>query len=77
MKITEGQGAFVAPNLTPVPDGIVQLLSEQEFIERFRMRAQSHTPSPMPWAAFARMTDDDLAAIYRYLKTLPASPTSR
>jgi mono/diheme cytochrome c family protein len=77
MKITEGQGAFVAPNLTPVPDGIVQVLSEQEFIERFRSRGQLKTPSPMPWAAFARMTEDDLAAIYRYLKTLPASPTSR
>lgn len=76
MKIMEGHGAFVAPNLTPVPDGIVQLLPEREFIERFRIRAESRTSSPMPWAAFACMTDDDLAAIYRYLKTLPASPTS-
>jgi hypothetical protein len=52
-------------------------LTEQEFIERFRTRAQLNTPSPMPWGAFARMTDDDLAAIYRYLKTLPASPAAR
>ena len=27
--------------------------------------------SPMPWANFARMTDDDLRAIYRYLRSLP------
>jgi hypothetical protein len=26
----------------------------------------------MPWGAFARLTDDDLRAIYRYLKSLPA-----
>jgi mono/diheme cytochrome c family protein len=77
MKIMEGQGAFVAPNLTPVSDGIMQLLTEHEFIDRFRIRAQSRARSPMPWVAFARMTDDDLAAIYRYLKTLPASPASR
>lgn len=77
MKIMESQGAFVAPNLTMAPDGIVQRLTEQEFIERFRTRAQLNTPSPMPWGAFARMTDDDLAAIYRYLKTLPASPAAR
>lgn len=77
MKMVEGKGTFVAPNLTPAPDGVVQLLSEQEFIERFRVRAQVKTASPMPWAAFARMTDDDLGAIYRYLKTLPASPVPR
>jgi hypothetical protein len=27
--------------------------------------------SPMPWQAFSRMTEDDLRAIYRYLKTSP------
>lgn len=27
--------------------------------------------SPMPWNAFARMTDDDLRAVYRYLRTVP------
>jgi len=25
----------------------------------------------MPWGAFGRMTDDDLRAIYRYLRSLP------
>jgi hypothetical protein len=26
----------------------------------------------MPWEAFQRMTDGDLRAIYRYLRTVPA-----
>lgn len=26
----------------------------------------------MPWGAYRRMTDDDLRAVYRYLRTLPA-----
>jgi hypothetical protein len=25
----------------------------------------------MPWREYRRMTDDDLRAIYRYLRTLP------
>ena len=25
----------------------------------------------MPWGAYSRMTDDDLRAIYRYLRLLP------
>jgi hypothetical protein len=25
----------------------------------------------MPWAAFSRMSDDELKAIYRYLRSLP------
>ncbi len=28
--------------------------------------------TPMPWQAYAGMTDDDLGAIYAYLRTLPA-----
>jgi hypothetical protein len=27
----------------------------------------------MPWEAFARMTSDDIAAIYEFLNTLPPS----
>ncbi len=27
--------------------------------------------SPMPWQTFRRMTEEDLRAIYRYLKTVP------
>jgi hypothetical protein len=29
----------------------------------------------MPWGAFARMTEDDLRSLYRYLRSLP--PTSK
>ena len=42
---------------------------------RFRAgRALPH--SPMEWESFRQMPDDDLRAIYRYLRTLrPAPPT--
>ena len=46
-------------------------MSEDAFVARFRAgRVIPH--SPMPWHGFQRMSDDDLRAIYRYLKTVPA-----
>ena len=31
----------------------------------------------MPWESFARMTDTDLGAIYRYLRTLEPAETPK
>jgi mono/diheme cytochrome c family protein len=63
---------FVPPNLTPDPGtGRIARWTEQAFLERFRLGTLIKD-SIMPWGAFARMTDDDLRAIYRYLNTLPA-----
>ena len=62
---------FVTPNLTPDPaTSPVGAWSEDTFVVRFR--AGEVVPgSPMPWGAFARFTDDDVRAIYRYLRNLP------
>ena len=62
---------FVTPNLTPDPTtSPVGGWPEDTFVARFR--AGEVVPgTPMPWGAFARFTDDDLRAIYRYLRTLP------
>lgn len=66
---------LVTPNLTPDPGtGRIAAWPEDAFIARFR--AGPLIPETiMPWGAYARMTDDDLRAIYRYLKSLP--PTQR
>jgi mono/diheme cytochrome c family protein len=69
--MNEAGGVYTPPNLTPIAGGVVGMTTEQQFIDRFRGRARAASGSPMPWAAFARMTDTDLAAIYRYLRTLP------
>jgi mono/diheme cytochrome c family protein len=74
LVLDEPEGRFVTPNLTPIAGGIVSGLTEQEFIERFRVRGRLFVGSPMPWEAYASMTENDLAAIYRYLRVLePAS----
>jgi mono/diheme cytochrome c family protein len=66
---------FVAPNLTPDADtSPVGQWSEDTFVARFRM-GELIPGSPMPWGAFARLTEDDVRAIYRYLRSLP--PTRR
>jgi hypothetical protein len=62
---------FVAPNLTPDPrTGRLASWSEDRFVARFR-RGKLIPEPPMPWTAFTRMTDDDLRAIFRYLRSVP------
>jgi mono/diheme cytochrome c family protein len=62
----------VPPNLTPDPKtGRIAAWTEDQFVARFR-RGPLIPETPMPWKAFGRMTDDDLRAIYRYLRTVVA-----
>ena len=70
----------VTANITPHPDTYMGQATKEEFIARFRAFA-SFTPETapqapqgrntlMPWIAYSGMTDEDLGAIYDYLKTL-------
>jgi hypothetical protein len=52
----------------PTTGHITQWTAEQ-FIARFRV-GRVREGSHMPWAQYARMSDDDLRAIYMYLRTL-------
>ena len=70
LVMEEPEGTFVTPNLTPIASGILAMLTEQAFVDRFRVRGRVHVGSPMPWESYARMTENDLGAIYRYLRTL-------
>ena len=65
---------YTPPNLTPDPKtGHLVKWSEDQFVRRFRAGPINGKGSHMPWQAFARMSDDDLRAIYRYLQTVPAT----
>ena len=62
---------FITPNLTPDPRwGWIASWPEEVFVARVHMGKQ-RDDSPMPWHAFKRMNDDDLRAIFRYLRTVP------
>ncbi|HKS25631.1 MAG TPA: cytochrome C [Thermoanaerobaculia bacterium] len=74
-------GRNFTANLTPDADNYMGHATKAEFIGRFKafanINAANSPAAPpgrntvMPWLAFAGMTDEDLGAIYDYLKTLP------
>jgi mono/diheme cytochrome c family protein len=61
---------FVVPNLTPDPEtGRIYHWSQQAFINRFRA-GKVYPEEHMPWPAYQHMSDNDLKAIYNFLRTL-------
>lgn len=71
LAMDEGTGyVYVTPNLTPDPEtGRIANWTEEAFIERIK-NGRLVEGSPMPWANFSWMENDDLRAIYRYLHSL-------
>jgi len=67
-------GGLMPPNLTNDADGRIYTWTQQQFIDRFR-KGKVFEQSEMPWNNFKRMTDDELKAIYKFLKTVPAAKT--
>jgi mono/diheme cytochrome c family protein len=65
---------FMTPNLTPDPSGRIYKWTKQDFITRFR-KGRLIPGSPMPWGSYGRMTDDELTAIYNYLKSVKPAHT--
>jgi mono/diheme cytochrome c family protein len=63
---------IVSPNLTPSKYGRITSWDEEQFVGRFGAGVGiPHTH--MPWRQFQRMSETDVRAIYRYLRTLPPS----
>jgi mono/diheme cytochrome c family protein len=62
---------WAPPNITSDPTtGRLGQMTEDEFVTRFKA-GRLLPGSPMPWQGFMRMDEDDLRAIYLYLKTVP------
>jgi len=67
-------GVSFTANLTPDPETGLGQWTEQQFVETIRNgrhqgRGRQLLP-PMPWPAFRNLNDDDLKAIFAYLKTV-------
>jgi len=83
MSLSGDLTAFVGPwgmsytaNLTPDSATGIGAWNESQFINA--LRKGQHLGNgrpimpPMPWEFIAKMTDDDLKAVFAYLKSLPA-----
>jgi len=77
-------GGFIvrSANITPDDTGI-KALTKEAFLAKFRAfgspeaavpvdMAKGDAQTVMPWTMYAGMTDEDLGAIYEYLRTVPA-----
>jgi mono/diheme cytochrome c family protein len=71
---TGGWGSTVASNLTPDPaTGIGMRYNEEKFVKAMRTGKKPEGVAiqpPMPVDVYVNMKDDDLKAIYAYLKTI-------
>jgi hypothetical protein len=79
-------GPFTSANLTPdLQTGLPAGLTFEQFVEVMRTGKDFKNRHPqfgpllqvMPWPAYRKMTDDELRAIYEYLRAIPhAEPAS-
>ncbi len=61
---------YITPNITfDAETGVMSRFDEAAFIARMR-GGRVHQTSPMPWGPYSRLADNDLKAIYRFLKTV-------
>lgn len=69
-------GVSFAINLTPDPETGLGKWSEAQFVQALRTGRHLGTGRPilppMPWPNLARMTDEDLSALFVYLRSIPA-----
>lgn len=74
MPVTDTPGRVVAPNLTPDPETGAGLWTDDQLARAIRegIGHDGHALFPlMPYTFFRRMSDEDLASVIVYLRSLP------
>ena len=81
MSEEEIQEIVLTANLTPHKDAYLGRATKAEFIGRFKsfenLQGDAIPPAPkgrntiMPWLVLSGMTEEDLGAVYDFLKSLP------
>ena len=68
-------GVSYARNLTPDPETGLGNFSADDIVRAIRTGQRlDHSPMlpPMPWPIYSQMTDEDLAAVAAFIKSIPA-----
>ena len=76
-----GGGVVRAANITPDAQSGIGTWTEDDFVQKFKAfgnatprdlnAAEQRQNTVMPWLAYAGLTEDDLRAMYNYLRYLP------
>lgn len=69
-------GSFFGPNITPDPVHGIGRWTEADFVRAMRQGVRpdgQHYFPAFPYVAFARMSDADLADLWAFMRSLPAS----
>ena len=75
-EFTTDFGTFVAPNISPDLSQGIGSWSQTEFFNAMRQGTSpegKHYFPAFPYASYARMTNQDIANLWAYIATLPAS----
>ncbi|HEX8440706.1 cytochrome c [Archangium sp.] len=73
-------GPVLGANITPDPETGIGAMTREGFINLFKaykdldpaLKMNAQTASHMPWSLYAGMKEEDLGAIFDYLRTVPA-----
>jgi hypothetical protein len=71
-QVFDSSGKLVSPNITPDATGIASY-TEELFVKAMRTGyvGKRQLNTVMPWQFYGGQTDEDLKAMYAYLRTLP------
>lgn len=75
MEVGPDNPGLLPPNITPDSTSRIFGWTQEMFIDRFR-RGKLIEKSPMPWNSFKRMSDLELKAVYKYLRTVKPAKTN-
>jgi mono/diheme cytochrome c family protein len=63
---------FRTPNITPQKgSALMKFPDRATFVARFKVGGRQHVGTPMPWESYARMSAEDVGALYEFLRSLP------
>jgi len=69
-----------AKNITPDPETGIGRWTEDQFVQTFQTGVRpddlKYRVSPMEWNIYSNMKEEDVRAIYRYLRTIKAIPNN-